>query len=285
MRALILLSVPGLLATLDAPKTGDRPCSAAMLRVVRKDAQERVKAGRFLEAIKMYEAFTDRCASVAGTEDGLGYEDYFWLMSDHSYALLKAGRPLACRQLLQKADDVERGIDSLGLDDTKVGKAIRHNQAECLKAFNRAMGDFAARRCALPGAATGVAVPDAAVRLAGASCVKLEPPRSRKKPADASDAAVDCPRVALVSAGPDGKLAKTPLAIRNGHLAEISDCCNIDRIETALRDGKLVVRVRSAEVGFDCQGGSAATQLDEIYLVDPATKSLSQVEDLSLSIR
>jgi len=285
MRALLFLSVPGLLATIAGPNAADLPCGAATGRTVRKDAQKLVKAGRFQDAIKVYESFTERCAPTATQDDGTADEDYFWLMSDHSYALLKAGRPLACRQLLQKADDVELGVDSLGLDDTKVGKAIRHNQAECLKAFNRAMSDFAAKRCALPGASGGVAVPEAAVRLAGATCVKLEPPRSRRKSADASDAAADCRRVALVSAGPDGQPAKTPLAIHDGHLAEISDCCNIDKIETALRDGKLVVRVRSAEVGFDCQGGSAATQLDEIYAVDPATKSLTRVEDLSLSIR
>jgi hypothetical protein len=285
MRALLSLSVPGLLLTVAGPNAADLPCGAAAGRAVRKDAQKLVKAGRFQDAIKMYESFTERCAPTPNQDDGSGDEDYFWLMSDHSYALLKAGRPLACRQLLQKADDAEMGLDSLGLGDTKVGKAIRHNQAECLKAFNRAMGDFAAKRCPLPAGEGAVAVPDAAVRLAGASCVKLELARKRKKPADGSAAPLDCPRVTLISAGPDGKPAKTSLAIRNGRLSDISDCCNLDKIETAVRDGKLVVRVGSSDVAFDCQGGSAVTQLDEIYTVDPATKSMSQLEDLSLSIR
>jgi hypothetical protein len=265
--------------------TANLPCTAGTLRAVRKDAQKLVKAGRFQDAIKMYESVTDRCAPTPTQEDGSADEDYFWLMSDHAFALLKAGRAVACRQLLQEADDPDHGIETLGVDDAKVGKAIRHNQAECMKAFDRAMSDFAARRCPLPGASGGVAVPEAAVRLAGASCLSLEPPRSRRKPADASDPAVDCPRVALISAAPGGKPAKKTLAIRDGHLAEISDCCNIDKIETAVRDGKLVVRVRSSDVGFDCQGGTAATQLDEIYAFDPATRSLARVEDLSISIR
>lgn len=264
-----------------APATGPAPaaaaaapawsqrCAHADLTRIRREAAQLAAAHQPAQAYQLLRRFNDACVLDPGQVGGAPNMDFFWLASDLSLAAYHAGEYVACLRLLAPMTDPGPPVSlaTFDLDDSRVGRAMLHNQSLCQKAHDRAMAGFTHAPCPFPHRGLdAVSLPSA--KGGPPTCLVLTPPAEHSRFDQAlADGHTDdpdlCPHVERVTrqAG-RGATRTTPIAA-GGPLTSTSVCCNLRRVSFARRAGQLEVRVQGD--GLDCFGGTARGQLDAVY--------------------
>lgn len=264
-----------------APPATRGPCTAEQVKVARAESKALFEQKAYRPAAERLATLLADCvldnSRNADTTATLPNLDYYWVHSDLSFALHRAGDHVGCLATLAPLTTPRPplSIYLYDLDQDKVGKAILHNEAQCRTAHEAGRADFAASPC--PFKTDG----QAAAAL-GDVCIVLGPPGG---PADfeasleaGRDISALCPSIAAFTRKASAEPVETLLEAEDGPLTDTSSCCNLTEIAMATRDGKRMIRVRGG--GRDCFGGTAEIDLDAIY--EWKADSLKMIEDASV---
>lgn len=246
-------------------------CTKDQVRQARSQAQAAFERGEFAAARDRLNQLVSNCylgPDEAGDKPNL---DFFWVYSDMSFAAYKVGDFVECLQILGPLTTPHPpwSIYSFELEETKVGKAIRYNEDLCSKAYEAQQRDFRSDRCSIvENSDLAIEVPREAVPQdievvcltlkGGADYQEFE----RAIDEDENEPAKLCPSVVMVSRK-RGKTTEVQLRASEGPLADTSNCCNLEELSIAVRDGKQLVRVTGG--GRNCFGGTADVTLDAVY--------------------
>lgn len=254
MRASVMVGVVMALCVRDAAGDSSRECTHAELAAARKEAGKLApKAARArLEAVEKV------CYPSAGTDDKPNLDAY-WFWSDLAFATFKDGDPVGCMRVLAGPTDPHDSTNR-AIDGSKVGGALSYNWDLCSKAHDKAMSDFK---------------PDATLSIeGGAGYDEFKKALDQDK---VDDAAKLCPKLVVKTKG-----KTTTLHATEGLLVSTSNCCGYNKVATAHRGGKRLVRLSSEYPSRDCFGGTATTLLDTVY--EWTGNELKLVEDDSVGI-
>lgn len=239
-------------------------------------AEQRMKAREYTAAVEILRPLRDKCA-IFSYRDGSGERqpdlDFYWIHSDLSFALYRAGLFRECLSVLAPLTypGPPDGLSSNGLDEHPVAKAISYNEGLCEAALTKPYDKLADKPC--PHVArlsaedrSSIALPEQLAQGGRFRCLQIDggAGHDERRQALASEKELDakklCPQ--LVATGMAGK-GRVTLAVSEGTLRAPSDCCLIDSLSAGVVDGKPVVRLRGQ--GRDCFGGRAYFIADEIY--------------------
>lgn len=257
-------------------EAGGPSCPHAEIVKARGLAEQRMKAGDYLAAVEILRPLRDKCA-IYSYKDGSGERqadlDFFWIHSDLSFALYRAGRFGECLSVLAPLTypGPPDGLSANGLDDQPVATAITYNERLCEAALTKRYDKLADKPC--PHIArlstedrTSIALPEQVAQGNRFRCLQIDSGASHdeRRQALASEQELDakklCPKV--VATGLGGK-ERVVLEVSEGTLRSPSNCCLLDSLSAGMVDGKPVVRLRGQ--GRDCFGGRAYFIADESY--------------------
>jgi hypothetical protein len=240
MRACVAAAI-GLTLGRGAAADSSKACSHAEISTARKEAGKLApKAAR-----ARLEALEKTCYVDTGSEDKPN-QDAYWYWSDLAFATYKDGDPVGCMRILSGPIDPHDATNH-AIADSKVGNALSYNWDLCSNAHDAKFSDFKPEPCG-----------DTCLAIeGGATHDDFQKALAQEKQ---DDAAHLCPRLVVKTKGKTTKLHAT-----EGALLSTSDCCGYNKISTARRAAKRLVRLQSEMPSRDCFGGTATTLLDTTY--------------------
>jgi hypothetical protein len=245
------------------------PCTAAEIKTARAEARAMFDQKAFRASADRLEALMADCVLDDSTWNQdesakLPNLDYYWIQSDLALALHRAGDHAGCLAITAPLTTPAPplSIYLYDLEEEKVGKALLHNEELCRKAHEAGRSDFKAPPCPFKTDGQAAAALGEACLVLGASGDPVEFEKALDEEVGRDTSAL-CPTVSAFTRKGGAEPVETLLEARDGPLTDISDCCNITEIATAVRKGARMIRVRGG--GRDCFGGTAETDLDALY--------------------
>lgn len=230
-------------------------CTVDALKQLRKTADAHVKAGAPDKAVVLLDSVS---CFLEEEQDAALNEQIAWSISDHAFALYKAGKHEDCYRVAESQLQPYRGnVAEVFGDDTKVVKALSYNSGLCRKAAEKKRGTFVERGpCALGDGIGFPGDPNTCLDI-GEMGHTIDEDGNQDR---------ECGAISLLEPGKGGKPARTALTVEGDHDANLSDasvCCNNGSITFQKRGTTWALLVTTE--GENCQGGTARTSEEHVY--------------------